>query len=223
MDQKKYKEAEAVFPEIELLQPENAVVANWKKRISDETEKAEAERIERERIARIKQELWNEFHVAEKVIEQKKYFESLDLLDALLEKDDLEPELVKAANAALKKAEDAIAAEREPLLAEGKKLEAEGKQTEAYRAYQQVLKVDPTDTDAPAGMARIRGALNAKAKSIYSEGVIAEGFGDFDGAEKKYREVLDVVPSDNDYYLKANGRIKRLTAYRNSVGGGASQ
>ena len=218
MDQKKYKEAEAVFPEIELAQPENSQVANWKKKITEEAERAEADRLQREKAAKLRQDQLNELHAAEKVLEEKKYFEALDLFDAFLERDALEPEMVKAANAGVKKAEDGIAAERDPLLAEGKRLEAEGKENDAYRTYQKVLKVDPTDTEAPAGMARIRGALNARAKSIYSEGVIAEGFGDLDGAEKKYREVLDAVPPDNDYYVKAKGRIKRLTAYRSGAG-----
>ncbi|NDG85030.1 MAG: FHA domain-containing protein, partial [Proteobacteria bacterium] len=208
MDQKKYKEAEAVFPDIELIQPENSQVANWKKKITEEAERAEADRIQREKIAKLRADQWGELHAAEKVLEEKNYFEALDLFDAFLERDSLEPEMVKAANAGIKKAEDSIAAERDPLLAEGKRLEAEGKENDAYRTYQKVLKVDPTDTEAPAGMARIRGALNARAKSIYSEGVIAEGFGDLAGAEKKYLEVLEAYAIDEDDLerLKTSGR-----------------
>ncbi len=214
MDQKKYKEAEELFPEIELMQPENQSVSAWKKIIIEEAARAEAERQEQERIAKGRESLWRRYRVANGVLEEKKYFEALDLLDALVGQEFAEPAFEKSVAESIRKAEEAIAAERDPLLAEGRKFEADGKQTEAYRAYQKALRVDPTDTEAPAGMARIRDALNARARAIYSEGVIAEGFGELEQAEKKYREVLEVVPDDSEYFAKATSRIRKLTAYR---------
>ena len=120
----------------------------------------------------------------------------------------------------IRKAEDAIAAERDPLIEKGKQLEKQENYTDAYKAYLEASKVDPTDTEAPAGMNRIRGTLTNRAKGIYSEAIIAESFSDFDLAERKYREVLDVVPVDNDYFVKASQRIKKLTALRRLTGEG---
>jgi len=58
------------------------------------------------------------------------------------------------------------------------------------------------------------------AKAIYSDGVIAEGFGDYDVAEKKYREVIETVPSDNSYHIKAKARLKVFSTLRKVQEGG---
>jgi len=50
MDQKKFKEAESLFPEIELIQPENTAVSEWRKLIVAENEKSAADEAERKRI-----------------------------------------------------------------------------------------------------------------------------------------------------------------------------
>lgn len=214
MDQKKYKEAEALFPEIELLQPENAVVSNWRKRILDEAETAEREKKEKAEREKIVRELSEEYTASKKLAEEKKYFEALDRYDALMERAGPFPKLAEQLKKDIKSAEDAINAEREPLVKQGKQFEQEGKFAEAYKAFDRAYKVDPTDAEAPEGMARIQGVLNARAKGIYSEGVIAESFSEYDAAEKKYREVLEVVPPGNLYYDKASGRIRRLSALR---------
>jgi len=44
--------------------------------------------------------------------------------------------------------------------------------------------------------------------------VIAESFSEFDLAEKKYREVLEIVPPEHDYFSKAARRIKRILSAR---------
>ncbi len=67
-------------------------------------------------------------------------------------------------------------------------------------------------------MKRIRGTLTSKAKFLYTEGVFAESYSDLDTAEKRYREILDVVPKDDDYYLKAQARLKKLTVFKKPSG-----
>lgn len=220
MDQKKYKEAEALFPEIELLQPENSVVANWRKRILEENEAIEKSKEEAAKLAKREKEIQDEYLAARKTLEEKDYFAALDQFDALLEKEGLPQKLVTRIKADIRTAEDAIAQLRDPLLEKGKKLEKEENYTDAYNAYLEASKVDPTDTEAPAGMSRIRGVITNRAKAIYSEAVIAESFSDFDVAEKKYREVLEVVPVDNEYFTKATTKIKKLAALRRLSGEG---
>jgi len=72
------------------------------------------------------------------------------------------------------------------------------------------------DEEAPAGMNRIKDIVTERAKRIYTEGVFAESYGDFDTAEKKYREVLEVVAKDNSYYSKAESKLKKLTVFKKS-------
>ncbi|MBU6153042.1 MAG: FHA domain-containing protein [Bdellovibrionales bacterium] len=218
MEQKKYDEAEAIFPEIELLQPENTMVANWRKRIQEENEALERAKEEAAKFEKRQKEIREEYKAALKTFEEKNYFGALDRFDALLTREGLPAGLVAQVKGDIRKVENAIAAERDPLIEKGKGFEKEEKYTEAYQAYYQASKVDPTDHEAPAGMNRIRGVLTSRAKGIYSEGVIAESFSDFDLAERKYREVLQVVPVDNEYFVKATIRVKKLMALKQLSG-----
>jgi tetratricopeptide (TPR) repeat protein len=144
----------------------------------------------------------------------KNYWDALDAFDAMMEHPSADKKLTDTIKFQTKKAEEAIAAERDPLLAQGKQFEQDGKMADAYRSYQKAYEVDPTDNAATDGMNRIRGTLTGKAKSIYAEGVFAESYGDMDAAEKQYRQVLEVVPNDDAYYVKAQSRLKRLTVLR---------
>jgi len=84
-----------------------------------------------------------------------------------------------------------------------------------------VTSIDPMDEEAPEGMKRIKGVLAERAKHIYTEGVFAESFGDMDTAEKKFREVMDVVPKGDSYYNKAESKLRKLTVLKKSVTEGA--
>ena len=214
MEKKEYKEAEATFPDIEILQPENTAVSEWRKIIMGENDRKEREENEKRRIAAESKAQWSDYEKVMVLMKDKKYWDALDGFDALVAKSIIDSKLAENVKLGTKKAEDLIAADRDPLLAEGKQLEEEGKYTEAYRSYQKAYQVDPTDHSSIEGMARIRGNLNGRAKAIYAEGVFAESYGDMDAAERQYRQVLEVVPNDDDYYQKAQIRLKRLTVFR---------
>lgn len=223
MDQRRYKDAEGLFPEIELIQPENSVVANWRKRIIEENERLEMAEKERARLAEIRKKTREEYRQAEARLKAGDFFGALDGYDALLENAAIEKELADQVKKGIRTAEDSIAAKRDPLIAQGHEFEKAMNYAEAYKVYSMAAQVDPTDDQAPAGMERIRGVLTSKAKAVYSEGVIAESFSEFDVAEKKYREVLEIVPPDHDYFSKATRRIKRILSARKPASEGGPQ
>lgn len=223
MDARKYKDAEALFPEIELLQPENSFVANWRKRIIEENENFERQEKERARIAELRKKAWEDYRKAESRLKAGDFFGALDQYDALAVREGLEKELSERIKNDIRTAEDSIAAKRDPLIAHGQELEKALNFSEAYKAYAMAAQVDPTDETAPAGMERIRGVLTSKAKAVYSEGVIAESFSEFEVAEKKYREVLEIVPPEHDYFSKATRRIKRILSARKPASEGGPQ
>ena len=214
MDQKKYKDAEALFPEIELLQPENTAVSEWRKQIIAETDKVEKEKELKRRIEELHKQAWTDFRAASELEKDKKYYEALDRFDEILARNLQEQKLIQAIKDETSKVESMIAAERDPLIAQGKQLEQDGKLSEAYRAFQGAAIADPMDEDAPAGMKRIKGVLTDRAKHVYTEGVFAESYGDIETAERKYREVLEVVPKEDDYYEKAESKLKKLTIFK---------
>ena len=214
MDQKKYKEAESLFPEIELLQPENVAISEWRKQIIAETEKIEKEKEAKRALEELHKKSLIDFQRAVELEKEKKYYEVLDQLDEILTRGIQDQGIIKKIKEEIVKVEQMISSERDPLLAQGKQLEQEGKLSDAYRAYLKAKEADPMDEEAPAGMKRIKGVLTDKAKHIYTEGVFAESYGDFEMAEKKYREVLEVVPKEDDYYEKAESRLKKITVFK---------
>ncbi len=214
MDQKKYKEAEALFPEIELLQPENAAVSEWRKQVIAESEKIEKEKETKRQLEEMHQKAWADYQRALGLEKNRQYYDALDRFDEILTRPLQDQKLIQTVKSEISKVEKMIAGERDPFLAQGKQLEQEGKLTEAYAAYQNALKIDPMDSEAPAGMKRIKGVLTDRAKHLYTEGVFAESYGDIETAEKKYREVLAVVPKEDDYYEKAEIKLKKLTVFK---------
>ncbi len=214
MDRKSYKEAEALFPEIELIQPENVAVNEWRKQIIAENERIATEETERKRMNDLHQKAEKDFKDAVSLETQKKYYEALDRFDEILSRNLTNQKLIDAIKFEVSKVENKIDEEKEPVLTQGKQMEKEGKLSDAYRAYSKTLEIDPMDEEAPAGMSRIKDVLTDRAKRIYTEAVFAESYGDFDTAEKKFREVLDVVAKDNEYYSKAESKLKKLTVFK---------
>ncbi|MBS1959868.1 MAG: FHA domain-containing protein [Bdellovibrionales bacterium] len=218
MSKKRFHEAEALFPEIELIQPENAAVNEWRKIIMAEGERLDREREEQERQQALVRQGWSKL---QRAVDYKKDHDYQTALDELNEIDELGVQDRKLKNAV--RDEDSairgrIAAERDPLLVQGKELEQSGQLAEAYKAYEKAHTIDPDDKVSEQGMARIHGNLTARAKALYIEGVFAESYNDLETAERSYREILSVVPKDDEYHAKAELRLKRVTSFRRPAG-----
>jgi tetratricopeptide (TPR) repeat protein len=218
MDKHRYKEAEALFPEIELIQPENVAVNEWRKQIISEGERIEREKEAQKKQAELNRKAWADFQESRKLANEKRYYDALDQYDELLERQVSDKKFIVAVKEEIKRVEQLIASERDPHLAQGKQLEQDGKLGEAFKEYEKAHEVDPVDELSVEGMNRIRGTLTSRARSIYAEGVFAESYSDMDTAEKRYREVLEAVPKDDDYYEKAQIRLKKLTVLNKHQG-----
>jgi pSer/pThr/pTyr-binding forkhead associated (FHA) protein/tetratricopeptide (TPR) repeat protein len=214
MEKKKYREAEALFPEIELMQPENLTVAEWRKMIASEAERIEQERAEKKRLADIKAKNWGDYEVAAAPLKRKAYYEAIDNLEELEDREMDDTVLKTKIRSDIEGAYRAIANLRDPHMKAAKSFEEAGQYAEAHKEYELALKGDPEADEAVEAMQRIRTILNDRAKAPYVEGVFAESFNDFETAEKKYREVLDLAPKDSDYYKKATSRMNKLTVFR---------
>ena len=214
MEKKRYKEAEALFPEIELLQPENAAVSEWRKIIMGEAERLEHEKEERQRIEELNRLGWADYQKGLAMVKEQKYIQAIQFFNDLLERKLPDQKLNKTVTEEIDRTENLISSLRDPLIATGKQLEQEGKLSEAYRSFEKAAVIDPDDEEAPAGMKRIHGTLTDRARYLYAEGVFAESYSDFDTAEKRYREILEVVPIDDDYHIKSENRLKKLTVFK---------
>jgi tetratricopeptide (TPR) repeat protein len=214
MDKRRFSEAEALFPEIELLQPENAAVNEWRKQIIAEAERLELERQEQARIAELTRQAWKKFQFMTEFKNDHQYQLALDALAEIRDMSIPDRKLSQAVRDEERDIRTRIAQERDPLLAQGRELEQSGQLAGAFKAYEKASELDPEDTTARKGMDRIRGNLTARAKALYIEGVFAESYNDLDSAERSFKEILDIVPKGDDYYAKAELRMKRITSFR---------
>ncbi len=212
-----FSRAEEIFPEIEIYQPENAKVAEWRKIIIEENEKNQREIQERARLKQENDRAWAEFKSAQEYREDKSWHDYIDWLNAIDELSFNDQKLRKKIGAEIVFAENEIKSSRDPWLEKGKSLEEEGKFAEAFEAFKKAADADIDDLESRKAMKRIRVKLVAKAKALVSEGVLSETYGEFESAMKKYQEAMGVAPKDDEYYLKAQSRLKRIQNYQNAI------
>jgi pSer/pThr/pTyr-binding forkhead associated (FHA) protein/tetratricopeptide (TPR) repeat protein len=94
----------------------------------------------------------------------------------------------------------------------GKSMEAKGRSALARqeygiaaRAYREALRFNPSSVEAKSGLQEIA----RRAKEVYLEGYVEKDRNP-DFARRKFREVLDMVPSDNQVHQDARRRLEDL-------------
>ncbi|HEY3449638.1 MAG TPA: FHA domain-containing protein [Myxococcales bacterium] len=75
----------------------------------------------------------------------------------------------------------------------------------AARAYKEALKINPSSKEATSGLA----AIKRNAEEIYNEGYAIKER-DPDAARKRFQDVIDMVPTGDDWAKKAQKRIDEL-------------
>jgi tetratricopeptide (TPR) repeat protein len=113
-----------------------------------------------------------------------------------------------------------IKALRDPILKDALAAETANDYEKAFSLYQQSTRLDPQFPSGYAGMNRIRGFLHEKAKQAYIEGVFAEGYSDFEAAEKSYKDCLKIAPAEDIYHDRAK---RKLARFIKTMDGGSNQ
>ncbi len=80
----------------------------------------------------------------------------------------------------------------------------------AFESYQEVLKVNPTNTEAINESNSIKTLIKSKAMNVYREGLISESISLHADAKEKFEEVLQIAPSGSLYYTKAKERLVKF-------------
>lgn len=209
MAKKKYGEAEAKIPEILALDPENSEVARIQNEI-DEVRELQRRRDEQRRFrAAMSREAQKIIEQAELLRQEGQWIQALEELSKIDKLDISDQKLKRLAAQKITEINEEVLQKLEPLLLEAKELEESGDRVAAYGLYEKADQVDPRDSRARQGMARIRDTLEAKAKSLYIEAVMAESFSDFEEAKKKFESTKKVAPKDSIYYERAQRKLKR--------------
>ncbi len=100
-----------------------------------------------------------------------------------------------------------IAAARDPVLAEAKTSEGAGEFSKAFSLFKKATQIDPPHPAGYAGMNRIKGVLHDRAKTVYTEAIIAESYSDFANAKRMFQECLDTAPADDIYHERAARKL----------------
>jgi len=81
--------------------------------------------------------------------------------------------------------------------------------TKALSNLQEVALVSPDYKDTRKYLSEVFLKVESKARRLYQEGLVYEGLGQRARAAEKWREVITVMPlEDNEYYKKAMSRLK---------------
>ncbi len=209
MDKKHYEQAQELFAQITVLDPENTAVGAWKREIEEYEESkrldAQAKQVQEE-INKRAREIYNEGVALRK---QGKFHSAIDVFGKVGDIGANDASLAQKAKKMISFCRAAIKARREPVLAEAQTAETAGELPKAFDLYKQATLIDPPHKAGYAGMNRIRGILHDRAKLIYTEAVLAESYSDFALARKKFKECLDVAPVDDIYYERATRKLAR--------------
>jgi len=210
VDEKNVTVARALFTKIRDIEPENYDVTSLELEINAwDKERKRKELEEAQKIAERKR-MENSLKPARNLFLREEWFNSVGALEKFLTEKDMDKDLVEEATQMLKKAKAKLAEVVNPLLGKARSLREGEDLKGAYGAYNEILKYDPTLSEALNELDDIRLTLTKRARKTYREGLISESLGQYEEAREKFQEVQQIAPSDNDYYKKATDRLRDL-------------
>lgn len=200
--------AQSTFNEITQLDPENLEVSKLKRELENwqkDKDRAEQEIIEKKKAREAKVE---KLKPSKTLYLQKEWFRAIAKLEEFLKIKDMDEDLTTEATEMLKVSREELSTAVAPLIGKAKSL-LEGQDLKgAYEVYQQILRVEPSNTEALNQMGDIKEQLVNRARKIYREAIIAESLSLFQDAKEKFQEVQQISPVDSEYYKKASDKLR---------------
>jgi pSer/pThr/pTyr-binding forkhead associated (FHA) protein len=200
--------AEDAFQKILTLDPENFEVAALKRELNAwETEKNKKELEETQKKAERNAKV-SKLSPGKSLYLAKDWYRAISKLEDFLKISPMDEDLIREATEMLKTSKEEITAAVSPLLGKAKSLQEGQDLKGAYEVYQQVLKYEPSNSEAINQINEIKETLTIKARKVYREAIISESLSLFQDAKEKYQEVQQVSPVDSEYYKKATDKLK---------------
>jgi pSer/pThr/pTyr-binding forkhead associated (FHA) protein/tetratricopeptide (TPR) repeat protein len=200
--------AEALFGQILEKDPENLDVPQlkmeldaWKK----EQEKIALEKAQKE--AERKRQL-NLLQPGKTAYLKKDWNVAIGKLEDFLRNKDMDEDLIKEASAMLTESKNNLNDIIAPLLGQARSLKEGQDLKGAYQIYSEILRKEPSNSEAITEMGDIRNILDDRAKKIYREALISENLSLFEEAKEKFQEVQQNTPTDSEYYKKASEKLR---------------
>lgn len=200
--------AENYFSQIAEKDPENIEVQQLKMEL--EAWQKEQERIALEKAAKeaARKAMVDALNPGKTYYLKKEWYRAILKLEEFLRRKGTDEDLVKEGSDMLSDAKNQLASELGPLIGKARSLKEGQDLKSAYEAYLEVLKVEPTHSEALNEVDEIKDMLESRSKRIYREAIIAESLSLFGDAKEKFQEVQQISPSDSEYYKKASDKLK---------------
>nr|BDT30033.1 FHA domain-containing protein [Bacteriovorax sp. HI3] len=200
--------ATSTFNEITQLDPENFEVSKMKMELDDWQREKQRKELEEAQKKKDRDDKVEKLKPARTLFLQNEWFRAIGKLEDFLRIKDMDDDLTTEATEMLKKSKDELNSAVAPLIGKAKSL-LEGQDLKgAYEVYQQILRIEPSNSEALNQVGDIREQLATRARKIYREAIIAESLSLFQDAKEKFQEVQQISPVDSDYYKKATEKLK---------------
>lgn len=200
--------AESYFSQIAEKDPENIEVQQLKMEL--EAWQKEQERIALEKAAKeaARKAMVDALSPGKTYYLKKEWYKSILKLEEFLRRKGTDEDLVKEGSDMLSDAKNQLASDLGPLVGKARSLKEGQDLKTAYEVYLEILKIEPTNSEALNEVDEIKSQLETRSKRIYREAIIAESLSLFNDAKEKFQEVQQISPSDSEYYKKANEKLK---------------
>lgn len=200
--------AENYFAQITEKDPENIEVQQLKLEL--EAWQKEQERLALEKAAKEanRKRMVDALAPGKVYFLKKEWYMAILKLEDFLTKKGMDEDLIKEASDMLAEAKVELGNYMGPVIGKARSFKESQDLKSAYEAFQEVLKIEPTNAEALNEVDEIKGLLDNRSKKVYREAIIAESLSLFNDAKEKFQEVQQISPSDSDYYKKATEKLK---------------
>ena len=200
--------AENYFSQIAEKDPENIEVQQLKMEL--EAWQKEQERIALEKATKeaARKSMVDALNPGKTFYLKKEWYKSILKLEEFLRRKGTDEDLIKEATDMLADGKNQLASDLGPLIGKARSLKEGQDLKSAYEVYSEILKIEPTHSEALNEVDEIKSQLETRSKRIYREAIIAESLSLFSDAKEKFQEVQQISPTDTEYYRKANEKLK---------------
>lgn len=200
--------AENLFSQITEKDPENIEVSQLKLELDAWVKEQERLALEKAANEAKRKKMVDLLMPGKTFYLKREWYKSILKLEEFLRMKNLDEDLIKEASQMLGDAKIQLNSEVEPLLTKARSLKEGQDLKMSYEAYLDLLKIEPSNTEALSELDDIRFQLESRSKKIYREAIIAESLSLFNDAKEKFQEVQQISPTDSEYYKKASEKLK---------------
>ena len=212
-DNKQTELVQSLLNKVAEIDPENLEGSQLKLQLDVFIKEKERKAIELAQKKGRRERLVNELKPGKTLYLKEEWYQAIIKLESFLEIKDNDDDLISETTKILKESRSNLQNQIFPLLSKARSLD-EGKDYKgAYETYKEILKIDPSNTEAIFKMDKVKGGIEKQAKRIYREAIIDESLNYLKKAKEKFQEVQQITPADSSYHKRATNKLEKYTAH----------